>query len=159
MNGMTHTERIELQNAKMLDWMAGNQEAVDAVFTITEICDVWDDLVDRDNPVSEDAVNGAFVKAFIALAGNSFYKRHEAQFFAILATGINAWLDANDLQKGKTEKERMLAFYIRTFGFEITHLAAMLAGGWDHLRRVSLEMRMFFESETYAEWEHRHGMD
>lgn len=159
MSAMTQNAWIELRNAKMLEWMAGNQEAVEAVHTITEICDVWDDLVDRDKPVPEDAINGAFVKAFIALAGNSFYKRHEAQFFAILATGINAWLDSNTLQHGKTEKERMLAFYIRTFGFEVAHLAALLSGGWDHLRRVSLEMRMFFETETYAEWEHRYGME
>lgn len=146
-----------VRDAKLLRWMAGNAEAVEAVKTVCSICDVWDDLVDADKSVTAAEINGAFTKAFIGLGMNSFYKAHEAQFFAILVTGINAWLDANDLQTSKTKRERMLAFYIRTFGFEIAHLAAFLSGGWDHLRRVSLEMRMYFETETYSDWEHRLG--
>jgi hypothetical protein len=154
---------LALRDQKMLGWMAGNQEAVDAVNTICAICDVWDDLVDRDKPVSPEDINSAFTKAFIGLQLNSFYKRYESQYFAVVTVGINAWLDANELQKSSAEKWRMLAFYIRTFGFEISHLSAFLAGGWDHLRRVSMDMRMFFETESYPEWEHRlganHGME
>jgi len=150
---------LVIRDEKMLAWMAGDQQAVEAVNTICSICDVWDDLVDKDKEVSEADVNAAFTKALIGLQMNGFYKRHEPYFFPLLVTGINAWLDANALQASPSDKWRMLAFYIRTFGFEIAHLAAFLAGGWDHLRKVSLEMRMFFETESYSEWEHRHGVE
>jgi hypothetical protein len=157
MSATRQVEWIALRDAKMLRWMADNQEAVDAVNTITGICDVWDDLIDGDRVVTAAAINTAFTKALVGLHQNAFYKRHEAQFFGLMVIGINAWLDANELQNSALEKWRMLAFYLRTFGFEIAHLAAMLAGGFDHMRRVSMEMRTFFENETYAEWEHRMG--
>jgi hypothetical protein len=157
MSAHQNREWTALRDAKMLGWMAGNQEAVDAVNTICSICDVWDDLIDADKPVAPADINAAFTRALIGLQLNGFYKRHEASFFGLLVTGVNAWLDANELQKSPSEKWRMLAFYIRTFGFEITNLAAFLSGGWDHLRRVSVDMRMFFENETYSEWEHRIG--
>lgn len=150
---------LALRDEKMLAWMLGNADAVAAVHTITEICDVWDDLIDKDVPVTNAQVNEAFTKALIGLQLNRFYKANEAYFFPLIVTGINAWLDANTLQKDTSEKWRMLAFYIRTFGFEICHLAVFLVGGWEHLRRVSLDMRQFFERESYPEWEHRHGLD
>ena len=148
---------LALRDERMLSWMAGNKEAVDAVNTICSICDVWDDLVDKDKPVGADEINAAFTRALIGLQMNAFYKNHEKLFFPLIVTGINAWMDANALQVNTSPKWRMLAFYIRTFGFEIAHLAAFLCGGWEHLRTISLEMRMFFETESYSEWEHRIG--
>lgn len=159
MSARPRDEWLALRDANMLRWMAGNQEAVDAVHTITGICDVWDDLVDRDKPVSEEDVNQAFARALIGLQFNPFYRQHQDSFLGLIVTGVNAWLDANALQKSSGEKWRMLAFFIRTFGFEVCHLAAFHVGGWGHLRRVSLDMRQFFERETYSEWEHRHGLE
>lgn len=155
MNAIDHAA---LTDAKLLEWMRGNRHAVEAVKTICAICDVWDDLIDKDVALTEQQVNEAFMRALVGLYANPFYREHQASFFPILVTGINSWLDANTLEKAAGEKERMLAFFIRTYIFEVSRLAAFLAGGWDHLRRVSMEMRMHFEDETYHDWEHRHGL-
>lgn len=159
MSAFKQPEWIALRDVKMLTWFGGNHDAVDAVNTVCDICDVWDDLIDQDKPVTPEMVNGAFVNALIGLNANAFYRQHQASFFPLFVVGTNAWLDANELQRAATERGRMLGFFIRTFGFEIAHLTAYLTGGWDHLRAVSMDMREFFEMETYHEWEHRHGLE
>jgi hypothetical protein len=44
----------------MLYAFKGNQAAVDYVLMVAKVADVWDNLIDRDTPVSDEAINGAF---------------------------------------------------------------------------------------------------
>ncbi len=146
-----------LRNEKLLPWMAGNVDAVNCVIGLSTISETWDDLIDRDKQVGPDLINEAFVTAGITLQLNPFYKQNEMLFYAVTVAGINAWMDATAMQKSDEEKWRMLSFYTRNYAYEIMSIAAFRAGGWEHLRKVSLEMRQFFAIESYQEWEHRHA--
>ena len=145
-----------VRNEKLLGWMCGNRAAVDTVIGLSTIAETWDDLHDGDNPPTKDRINEAFVLALVKLQINEFYKANEAIFYALTVSAINAWMDANELQKSGDTHKRMLAYHLRNYGREITLMAVYRAGGWDHLRRVSLELRAFFEHETFESWEHRH---
>ena len=146
-----------VRNVKMLEWMRGNAQAVDTVLALSTIAETWDDLHDGDKTPSKERVNEAFTLALVKLQVNEFYKANESLFYALIITSINAWMDANALQNSPNENHRMMAFYLRNFGHELTMLAVFRAGGWEHLRRVSLEIRLFFENGTYQDWEHRHA--
>lgn len=146
-----------IRNREMLKWMNGNQNAVDCVVGLSRISETWDDLIDRDKEVGPEAINQAFVTAAIDLQVNPFYKENESLFFAMNVTGINAWMDATKLEKSDDKKWRMLSFYIRNFAYEIMTIAAFRAGGWEHLRKVSLEMRQFCAHESYDQWEFSHA--
>jgi hypothetical protein len=149
----------ELRDANLLRWMAGNADAVACFVALSTICETWDDLVDRDKPVGDAQINEAFTLALINLQVNPFYKANEALLYALIVAGTNAWMDANALQSSPDVKWRMLAFYLRNTAYELASICAFRAGGWQHLRAISLEMRQFFAHESYAEWEHRHEVD
>jgi hypothetical protein len=52
---------------------------------------------------------------------------------------------------------RNLAFHIRNLGIELYIATAFLLGGYDYMRKVSLEIRTFFAFETFEEWELNHA--
>ena len=141
------------RDAKLLEWCCGNQAAVDTVLALSTIAEVWDDLHDGDAQVSAEMVNRAFTLAMVKLQVNDFYKANESLFYALTVTAINAWLDANELQRSENQSERMMAFYLRNFGIEIVMMAIFRSGGWEHLRRVSLEVRAFFDHEEFVVYE------
>lgn len=145
------------RDANLQRWLLGNVEAVNTVVAISSIAETWDDLADGDNPPSLERINQTFILALVKLQVNDFYKANEALFYSQIVTAINAWMDANEFQKSASEHERMYAWFLRSLGHEITHLAAFRVGGWEHMRKLSLEMRRFFQHETFQTWEHRHA--
>lgn len=147
------TERDE----RLLAWMCGNQAAVDTVLALSTIAEVWDDLYDGDKSTDKELLNRAFTLALVKLQVNDFYKTNEALFYALTVTSINAWLDANAWQKSGEERQRMMAFFLRNLGIEMVMLAVFRAGGWDHLRKVSLEIRTYFDHETFQHWNLEHA--
>lgn len=157
---MTHawdsSEWRKLRDEKLLAWMNGNVQAVETVIALSSIAETWDDLHDGDKPVESGRISAAFINALVKLQVNEFYKANEAIFYALTVAAINAWMDANELQRSRDAAHRMMAFYLRNFGHEITMMAVFRAGGWEHLRSVSLEIRLFFEHEVFQDWEHRH---
>ncbi|HLC08972.1 MAG TPA: hypothetical protein VJK06_06775 [Methyloceanibacter sp.] len=143
------------RDERLLGWMKGNVDAVNTVIALSTIAETWDDLHDDEAP-SKDRINAAFTLALVKLQVNDFYKANEALFFSQIVTSINGWMDANELQSSASESERMHAWFLRSLGHEITHLAAFRVGGWEHMRKVSMEMRHFFMHERFDEWEYRH---
>ena len=144
------------RDAKMLRWMCGNEDAVRVCVQTSHIADVWDDLKDGDKKPTEQEIAHAFESMMIRLQTNPFYLANHAMLTAIIVVAINAWHDANGWEKGE-DWQREQAFYLRNFGIEIAIMCAFLTGGYDHLRRVSAEMREFFHHETFKTWEHGHA--
>lgn len=147
----------ELRDANILRWCCGNHAAVQFVLDLNAVVETWDDLIDGDQPVSADAINAAFMRAMVGLPGNPFFQAHASALMPTVAVAINAWLDANVFEKSGDAHERMWAFFLRNLGMEVFIQVALLTGGPEHMRAVSVEMRRFFTHETYANWEHRHA--
>ena len=145
------------RNEHLLKWLRGDHQALAFVLTVSQIAETWDDLIDRDQPITADAVNRAFSLALVELPVNQFYRTHEGMLYPLIATAINAWLDANALELSTERARREAAFHLRNFGHEITLMAIRLVGGWEHLRSVSLEVRLYFAHEDFEGWISRHG--
>lgn len=144
------------RNAKLLDWMAGNTDAVAFLLDLSQIVEVWDDLIDKDAQPAETEIHAAFQAALINFPLNPFYRAHQDRLLPLVIVCINAWLDSVGMERGGDPHERMWAFFLKDFGLEIFLFCAMLTGGWAHMRSVSMDMRRFFTHETYETWEHRH---
>ena len=95
------------------------------------------------------------VGVFVKLAANPFWLKFRHLIEPIIIIAVNAWMDANELAKRDDEKLKQLAFHIRNYSTEIAMMCAFLVGGWEHVRKVSAEMREFFQHESYSEWELR----
>jgi hypothetical protein len=50
-----------------LEWFGGNQDALNMYRMFIDMIHVWDDLVDKDKPVPEGAINHAFAIALVFL--------------------------------------------------------------------------------------------
>ena len=55
-------------------FLLGNQAAVNFNLLFRDILHTWDDLIDRDKPVSGEAIHQAFRAALVLLPANPFYR-------------------------------------------------------------------------------------
>lgn len=145
----------KLRDAKLTEWLG--PAGAECVVLLSTVSEVWDDLVDKDTTISASDISNAFVISLVNLETNRFWQMYRPFLFPIMVLGINAWMDANVLQKSRIEKYRMLAFYIRNYAAELVQMAAFCVGGFEHMRKVSIAVREFLNHETYFDWEHRHA--
>jgi hypothetical protein len=144
----------KVRDVKLTEWLG--PDGAECIVLLSTVSEVWDDLVDRDKTVPASDISNAFIISLVNIETNVFWQTYRTFLFPVMVLGINAWLDANALQNSRVEKYRMLGFYIRNYAAELVQMAAFCVGGFEHMRKVSLEVREFLNHETYFEWENRH---
>lgn len=148
---------IALRNRNRETWMMGNQEAIAFLAALGAYVEMWDDLIDKDKPVSDEMVNDTLGAALLHIACNPFVAANRAYLFPLLVQMISSYEDSEILCRDEDERCRNLAFHLRNYPLELYQACAFLVGGWEHLRRVGPEMRRFFAFESYSEWEFANG--
>lgn len=145
----------EVRDANYLRWFKGDASAVQTIQVLMNACEFWDDLIDQDVPITAQRADVVFRGIFVDLAVNPFWQRTRAFLEPLIIMAVNAWMDANELARSDSEKERNLAFHIRNLPTELVMAVAFGVGGWEHMRSVSVEARRFFAHESFDDWEHR----
>jgi hypothetical protein len=138
------------RNELLHRWI-GDPNAVAFLLDVFAIGEVWDDLVDKDKPVSSEDVNKVFYTALITLPNNPFYQAYRPQLSGVMVAGIHAWIDSTTLEKGD-KTDRAIAFVLRDWYMELLTLVATLLHGFDYAQSISLEMRRFFFHESLDEY-------
>lgn len=138
----------------MLYAFKGNQAAVDYVLMVSRVADVWDDLVDKDKPVSDEAINDAFWKLAIELPANPFYLANMADLRPVMATGITNWMVANRMERSKEMNHRAIeiAHVIRYGIADVAIMAALLCGGQEWAAEVGPELRLRSQKSDLNEY-------
>jgi len=127
----------------MLYAFKGDQAAVDYVLMVVRVADVWDNLIDRDKPVSNEEINDAFWKMSVEIPRNAFYRAHIDDLLPVMATGILNWMAANSIERDRTERRAIeIAHVIRYSIADICLLAATLCGGLQWAEHVAAELRL-----------------
>jgi len=132
-------------------WFMGHQLAIAFIAVFFDAVELWDDLIDKDVEVTDESINRAFAGLMFALPANEWFISNRAHYLPLILTAINAWHDANEMERSKEKKFRNMAFHLRNFGLEIHIATAFLIGGYDHMRKVSNEIREFFAFEEFEE--------
>ena len=131
----------------------GNQAAVDFVLLIARVADVWDNLIDGDVEVSNDAINDAFWRILVELPRNAFYRGNIAELLPVIATGILNWRVANNYERDYTEGRPLeIAHVIRYSIADIAILTACLAGGPEWAALVGPELRLRSQRSDFKEY-------
>lgn len=131
------------RNRKLLEWFNGDAEAVEFLLLLSEITELWDDLIDGDKPILAEQVNTVFMKALLVLPGHPFYRKHQAYLMPLMIHAINSWHLANTFEKG-TNNERALAYTLRNLDILIAEAIVYLTGGWARMREVSPHLWRLF---------------
>lgn len=131
-----------LRDKKLLEW-TGDMNAIWFIRQFGDICEVFDDLVDKDKPVTDADLARTLFVALTELPINPFFDAHKHRLVPIIVTGINAWLDANTLEKG-SPNDRVFSYVLRDWYAELVAYVIYLCRGRDYMRAVSMEVRSFF---------------
>jgi hypothetical protein len=87
-----------------LEWFGGNTDALAMYDLFKELAHIWDDLVDKDKPVSEDAINKAFLICLVYLPSNPFYQYIQKDILPMWITVVSSYQTANFFEKTKDER-------------------------------------------------------
>lgn len=122
-------------------FMKGNAAAIDCLMTIHRIVETWDDIIDKDQPLTPEDINGAFYQALVTLPRNPFYRDHFAELNPVFESAILDWFLANKLEaKGDTESLRG-SFMLRCGVLSLTVISARIIGGVEWANKVNQELR------------------
>jgi hypothetical protein len=141
----------QLRNQKLYEWI-GDPNAIGFILAFGDACELFDDIIDRDKPIEDGHAVRVLFSVFTELPLNPFFNTYKLQLIPLLVTGINAWLDANDLEKG-TDNDKVFAYVLRDWYMEFVSFVIYLVRGKDYMRQVSMEVRHFFtHHETLEEY-------
>lgn len=144
------------RDAKLVEWIK-DPHAIAFFLTIADAGEFFDDVVDQDKPLEKGHAQRVLFALTVDLPFNPFFERHKAQLAPIMHTGINAWLDANELEKG-SDNDKAFAYVLRDWYCELITYIIFLTRGREYMRSVSLEVRRYFTHHESLE-EYRGKME
>lgn len=134
----------------LLRVVCGNESAAHFLDLITNILHLWDDLQDKDKPITAEDINLAFWNALIELPRNAFYRQNFAELNPILAVAIQNWHAANEMEATESADDKQIAFIVRSSYVDLVIQSARICGGYEWARKVTTEIRRFWHGETFA---------
>ena len=142
----------KVRDAKLMEWV-GDVDAVDWFLEFCQVCEVIDDLVDKDKTVEDSNITNILFSVFVEMPLNPFFDAHKSSLCPIMLSGINAWLDANALEQDTSDKKyRIMSYMLRDWYMELLAVIIYITRGRDTMRILSLDIRKFFMSESFDEY-------
>jgi hypothetical protein len=101
----------------------------------------FDDLIDRDKPVSADEAIRELVLFLQEISFNPFYNAHKGSLFGFIAMVANRAIVGEQWKAG-TDEQKMASASVRCGDLDLYSHIAFLCGGWDHMRNLDPEIRV-----------------
>ena len=131
--------------------LKGDSEATTFCVDLMNICQVWDDLIDKDSEYTDDDINKTFQTLLFSLPMNSFYVAHQHELRPLIMNSILKWFDANEMEKGKEESDLHMSYMLRAEIYSIFCYVAFLIGGLNYAKTVGVKIRRLY-SEKLSEF-------
>ena len=145
-------EWLQKRDEKLAEWIV-DPSAVEFVRILGMSTELFDDLVDHDKDVSETQIFNLIISLWVKLPFNSFWNAHKGFLMPVLLMSINAWQDANVLEKNKGN-DQVYAYVFRNLTLQVLPMIIFILYGEQRMRELSLEMHRFFtEHESYEQYE------
>lgn len=151
---MWGSEKWKLQrDAKLREWFNGDDTALAFLLVISDITELWDDLVDQDKEITRQRLDRCMYAAIVELPCNPFYTKHRSYLSPLIIQAINSWQDANVLEQGD-RNERALAYTLRNIDIQLVQAIVFITQGYDKMREISPEIWKMFaaEQDDVLEW-------
>lgn len=117
----------------------GNVEAMDWLRQWNLYVHRIDDIIDGEADAPEEILR-TFAQA-ITLYAHPFYVKHLLRLSAVALVINNMYADTVEWERSKEAWQREWADHARHCGSEMVIAVAMICGGYDHARAISLELR------------------
>jgi purine-cytosine permease-like protein len=130
-----------------LEWFGGNQDALNMYRAFVNLAHTWDDMIDRDKPVSADDINRAFLTCLVYLPANPFYRAIQDQILPMWLVVVSSYETANAFEKAKDPHGIEIAHSLRYAAGNIVAYAVHVCLGAEKVKEVLPEVwkAMFYE--------------
>ena len=135
----------------------GNETAVDFFMMLHRVLHFWDDLIDKDKPISDLDTNVAMWTALIDLPNNTFYRDNFHSLQPVLANAIANWATATKFEREPTEKRLEIAFISRSDYINVLLQCAYIVGGAPWLFEITPVVREHWTTEDFSAY--KAGLD
>jgi hypothetical protein len=146
-------EQAALFQAAFMRWFQGNAAATMLCLDLLEIVHVWDDLIDKDKPVSDGQIDAAFRKLMLDLPMNPFWQAHSGMLIPALQSSWLQWHAANVMERELRPGDKEKAYMLRAAVYQVFHLCAALCGGFEWAKSVGPEIYRLY-GETAESYQH-----
>jgi len=146
------------EKQQMLPMLKGSKDALEIVDILMGISHIWDDLIDKDEKVTDDDINAVFFSTLITLQKNPLFCKYRMELLATMETAIYDWMVSCSMET--SERQNLPASWVlRTSLSNIIIQLASLLGGYEHAIEVAHEFKhnMLDDWKAY-ESEHRRIM-
>lgn len=138
-------------NDHLQRWLKGYQPAIAFCERLISCLHCWDDLIDKDQAVSDDTINATMWSLFIDLQQDSFYRANFSLINPIIQIGILNWHSANRLEQSTEREHRLMAFVLRSAITDVIAMCALIIGGPAWGRVVHYDMQIS-NRETFEQY-------
>lgn len=139
-----------------LEWFGGNQDALNMFHAFADLAHIWDDLVDKDKPVSADKINRAFLTCLVYLPANPFYRSIQDQILPMWLTVVSAYETANYFEAHKDAHGLEIAHGLRYASGNIMAYAVHVCVGPEKAKEFLPEMWKAIFYERFDEYRKEH---
>jgi hypothetical protein len=132
--------------------MKGDMDAVRLVKAIVQVAGVWDDLIDKDKPVSDEDINTMMWNALVAIPTNPFYTKVGALLQPLFQVGILNWHLSNEMRK-EPGRSREIAHVARYSAGDVALYMMALIGGVEWVRAHGAQMKLRMQREDFRRYD------
>lgn len=139
-----------------LEWFGGNQDALNMYRAFVDLAHLWDDLVDKDKPVSADEINRAFLTCLVYLPANPFYRQIQDQILPMWLVVISSFETANKFEADKDPHGIEIAHSLRYAAGNIVAYAVHVCVGAEEAKKILPDMWKSIFYERFDEYRKEH---
>lgn len=142
--------------ASVLELMSGNEDATDLVTMVADWSHVYDDLIDKDKPVTDAQIHQAMWTLLGGLDLNPFFQKHSTTLRPLLMAGVLNWHAANQMERSGCVEQLRIAHVLRYSGADVAMVSMLLAGGYEHAVSNAARCRLLAQYDTWAHYFKEH---
>lgn len=139
-----------------LEWFGGNENALRMFNAFVDLAHVWDDLVDKDKPISADDINRAFLTCLVYLPANPFYRSIQNEILPMWVTVVSAYETANFFEANKDAHGIEIAHGLRYAAGNIMAYAVFVCVGAEKAKEFLPEMWKAIFYERFDDYRKEH---
>ena len=140
-------EIIDEKAKKVIELAAGGDaNAAQYLWMLARITRVLDDVFDNDQVITREEHLEVLEYLFVRLPTNPFFIRHQDVLLSQHLSMFNAWMAANEAEKGD-DTDQIYAHVWRDTLHEVIPIVALLTQGYDAMPPISQEVRKLFKKQ------------
>ena len=146
---------MNVHRLKFIREILGNESATRFIELLFDLFHFWDDLIDRDKPLSDEDINRAMWSAAVLLPANPFYRQFFLQLQPLIVSAITNWQVANRLEREESDsdekdrKRKQIAFIIRSDYANILMQSIFLLHGQERAVELGPYIREHWTEEDF----------